>query len=197
MASIKAALVSAASSASNNKKTATFGNDTVLLYDISSNNVSRGGFNIEEKTVKIKSMITDKKPVTAIINSKLKTANTHTEVVDDRITHILNMTDILYSNESFNTVHLISTINDISDLGLAILHKIASNEQSNVIRSFGSEMYNDISNSLIFTNSMSFSSWEIRDMELLDTIWERLVHYIPEINDPFPNVINAFIARPK
>lgn len=192
MASIKASLASAVSSASNNKKTAIVGNDTILLYDISSNTVSRNGFNITEKTVKVKNIITDKKPASSTINSKLKSANTHTAVVDDRITHILNITDMLYSTGNINTSHFINTINDISDLGLAILNKIAISEQSNVINRYGVQMYNDISGSLIFNPTLS--SWERKDMEILDSIWEKIVHYIPEINDPFPNVINAFIA---
>lgn len=196
MATFEASLVSAASSASNNKKTATVGSNTVLLYDMSSNAVTRSGFNIIEKTVKIKSMITDKKPVTAIINNKLKTPNTHTAVVDDRITHILNMTDILYSTERLNTSHFISTISDISDLGLAILNKIASNEKTDVIRHYGISAYNDISNSLIFNSSNTLIDWwETKDVQRLNAIWNKLSQSIPEINEPFPNVMNAFIAR--
>ncbi len=195
MASIKASLIGAVNSASNNKKTATFGSDTVLLYDISSNMVTRNGININEKFVKIKSEIADKKTSTTIINSKLKEANTHTSTVDERCDHILNMIDIMYSNESLNTSHFLNTIGDISNLGLAILNRFAINEINDVIARYGPERYNDISNSLIFNNSITLSSWETKDIELLESIITKLSIFIPELNEPFPNVVNAYITK--
>lgn len=193
MASIISSLVRAAASASNSKNTNIVANETVLLYDISSNNIIRNGFNITEKTVKIKDEFISTKPVAATINSKLKTNNTHTEVVDDRIVHILNITDILYSTQQFNTANFIHTINDMSDLGLAILNKIASNEKTDVIRQYGLAGYNDISNSLIFNESININDWQTKDIQLLNTLWDKLSQFIPEINEPFPNVSNAFI----
>ncbi len=194
MASIKASLIGAVNSASNNKKTATFGSDTVLLYDISSNTVTRNGININEKFVKIKSEIADKKTSTASINSKLK-SSVDISFVDERCDHILNMIDIMYSNESLNTSHFLNTIGDISNLGLAILNRFAINEINDVIARYGPERYNDISNSLIFNNSITLSSWETKDIELLESIITKLSIFIPELNEPFPNVVNAYITK--
>jgi hypothetical protein len=195
MASIKSSLISAVSSASNNKKTTTIAGSTVLLYDISSNTVTRNAINITEKTIKIKTDITNKKPSTTTINSKLQQDNIHTSTVDERIYHILNITDIMYSNEKLNTPHFINTIEDISDLGLAILNKIATNEKNDVIRHYGPAIYNDISNSLIFKQSITLSNWETKDIHKLNSIFNKLSQFIPEINEPFPNVVNAFITK--
>ncbi len=194
MASIKASLIGAVNSASNNKKIATVGSDNVLLYDISSNTVTRNGININEKFVKIKSEIADKKTSTASINSKLK-SSVDISFVDERCDHILNMIDIMYSNESLNTSHFLNTIGDISDLGLAILNRFAINEINDVIARYGPERYNDISNSLIFNNSITLSNWETKDIELLESIITKLSIFIPELNEPFPNVVNAHITK--
>jgi hypothetical protein len=194
MASIKASLIGAVNSASNNKKIATVGSDNVLLYDISSNTVTRNGININEKFVKIKSEIADKKTSTESINSKLK-SSVDISFVDERCDHILNMIDIMYSNESLNTSHFLNTIGDISDLGLAILNRFAINEKNNVIRHYGPAIYNDISNSLIFNNSITLSSWETKDIELLESIITKLSIFIPELSEPFPNVVNAYITK--
>lgn len=184
----------------NNENTMTkmVGEDTVTLYDISINYITKNGIAICEKTVKVKTAITDKTPIRSVINSKLKVNNTHASSVENRIEHALNMIDMMYSNETLNTSNFIHTMNDISDLGRAILNNLAMNECANIYNRYGPLIYNAICNipdSLIFNNpERVLTHWERKDIELLKPIWNKISSSHPELNEPFPNVVNAYIA---